>query len=173
MINILGDGILGVPVRATPAADIPGGSLLETAAGQYPSSLLRAYVQNIPTGMVINEDGSFSGSGELEYWLYVDGEYSGSFPYPQLNPGGFAAVNFAVALSNIEKYFQDKKNAILEEEEQQKQKLINEENQRQSERAKIDARLAELNDISEQLKQDYNNKYNQKIYNNSLIPFTK
>ena len=67
----------GDPRVGIPSAEIPIG-ILKNDTLDYPNNLLRRYVTDNPSNIFIEEDGSFTYTGDSTYIvseLYVDGEY--------------------------------------------------------------------------------------------------
>jgi len=80
-----GANIVGDPRVGLPSADIPGGSLLEDLAAQFPSSLHRSYVTGSPSGVSVDEDGTVN-SGSGFFWNYYrDGVFIVQYYYAEID----------------------------------------------------------------------------------------
>ena len=87
------DSTLGIRGVGIPTDEIPESSLLSPFRAQYAGRLLRLEAEVIPTGTVILENGTYTGSPPLTFNLYVDGILVGPFSPNYEFSGGWGSMH--------------------------------------------------------------------------------
>jgi len=148
--------------------------LMEEDAREYPGQYLRTFVQNIPPGTYIFDNGSYTGTPPESRLLYVNGALVGERLNRQPLPRrGHLAENMHRVSSNRRAAVQKRLASINAEEQRLQEKLNADIRAQEALDAQTAQRLAELERLEQNLKLEYEQKYNNKIYTNSLIPYTK
>lgn len=169
-----GASIFGDPRVGLPSEDIDPSGLMGDDAVTYSGQLLRMFSSNIPNGTFINEDGSYTGEPPSYWELYVDGALVGERLNRQPLPRrGHLAENMHRVSSNRRAAIQKRLASINAEEKRLQDKLNADIRAQEALNAQTAQRLAELERLEQNLKLEYDQKYNTKIFSNSLIPWGK